>query len=76
MSNTSSAAKAPVLPHRDWDGQFHLLYHSSREWIETNWLQIAFAFAIYRFAVPALVEVAVLATPPMYDARAPSTAAS
>ncbi|MFT3976783.1 MAG: mechanosensitive ion channel family protein [Sphingomonas bacterium] len=46
MSNTSSAAKAPVLPHRDWDGQFHLLYHSSREWIETNWLQIAFAFAI------------------------------
>lgn len=28
-------------------------------------LVIAFAFAIYRFAVPALVEVAVLATPPI-----------
>ncbi|WEK43679.1 MAG: mechanosensitive ion channel family protein [Candidatus Sphingomonas colombiensis] len=46
MSNSSSAAKAPVLPHRDWNGQFRALYETSTEWFATHWLQIAIAIAI------------------------------
>ncbi|WP_298671976.1 mechanosensitive ion channel family protein [uncultured Sphingomonas sp.] len=46
MSNSSSAAKAPLLPHRNWDEQFRALYHSSAEWFADHWAQIAVAIAI------------------------------
>ncbi|MBN8847577.1 MULTISPECIES: mechanosensitive ion channel domain-containing protein [unclassified Sphingomonas] len=55
MSNSSSAAKAPVLPHHNWDEQFRVLYQSSSEWIATHWLQIAIAVAIAAGIASALI---------------------
>ena len=46
MSNTSAPAKAPILPHEDWNNQFETLYHASITWVATHWLQIAIACGI------------------------------